>query len=435
MANNPQKKRHFFIALNSLFKQQSAQGTALVSADLDTRHAAQVTLEDVKQRETVYDCYEQDIADEVIQSQLKRVTITYTAVTAQIILGWLAYLFGAAANPTGTAQNEVETVTIDATGGVFTWSKTHEGKTGTTAAMAFNATAAVFQAAVEKIDWLAGNVTVTKAGQVFTVTYSGQLAKANLTQSTTNPAGLTGGAQTAVVVTTQQGGNNYHAVSRSTDDSLPPFSFATGFESGTAANPEEFRDFRVESVNITLPRRKNVGLTVVAVGRFTPEVLAGFAAPACNNVTALKTADCKARINGSWVGEDFWDGNITVNNNAPVGDDAFGFDSIEIQTVERGEKPTQNFNLQILGSKGDAVYTLCENESKVAVEIHLGRPGDRASIIAGNTKLKFGTNRTQYVGEANRTAIQIEGTPHKNGSSAPVRAEGYIDQPTAFLQS
>jgi hypothetical protein len=392
-------------------------------------------LEDVKQREIVYDCSEQDIHDEVVQSQLKRVTIVYTAVTAQIILGWLAYFFSAAAAPTGTAQNEQQTVTLDATGGTFTLSLSFEGKTGTTSAIAHNASAAVVQAALEAIDRLAGNVTVGKAGQVFTVTFVGQLAKANISQMTSNAASLTGGTGTAVVATTVIGGNKYHALSRSTDDSLAKFSFATGFESGTAAHPEEFKDFSVESVNITLPRRKNVRLTVVAVGRFTPEDLAGFAAPACNNVTALKTADCKAKIDGDWVGEDFWEGNIQLNNNAPVGDDAFGFDGVEIQTVERGEKPTQNFNLQVLGAKGDAVYTKCENESKVAVEVHLGVPGDRASIIAGNTKLKFGTNRTQYVGEANRTAIQIEGTPHKNGSSAPVRAEGYIDQTTAFLQS
>lgn len=244
MTNNPQKKRHYFLALSSIFKKQSVQGAALAAEDLDTRHAATVTLEDVKQHQTVYDCSEQDIHDEVVQSQLKRVTIAYTAVTAQIILGWLAYFFSGAAAPTGTAQNEQHTVTLDATGGTFTLSLSFEGKTGTTAAVAYNASAAVFQAAIEKIDWLAGNVSVTKAGQVFTITFIGQLAKANIAQSTTNPGGLTGGAQTAVVATTVQGGNKYHALSRSTDDSLAKFSFATGFESGTAATRKNSKTFR-----------------------------------------------------------------------------------------------------------------------------------------------------------------------------------------------
>jgi hypothetical protein len=90
--------------------------------------------------------------------------------------------------------------------------------------------------------------------------------------------------------------------------------------------------------------------------------------------------------------------------------------------------------MQILGSKGDAVYTLCEDEDKVDIDLHLGKPGDRASVIFPTTLMKFGTNRTQFVGELNRSAIVIDATPHKDATlEAPLRAEGYIDQTTAFL--
>lgn len=99
--------------------------------------------------------------------------------------------------------NEVQTITIDATGGDFT--VTYAGQT--TAATAYNASAATLQTNLEALSNLApGDVTVTKVGSVFTLTFGGTLADTNVAAVTTNAGGLTGGASTATVATTQAGG-------------------------------------------------------------------------------------------------------------------------------------------------------------------------------------------------------------------------------------
>lgn len=432
---NPQKLRKAFYVFNSIFKRQSAFGTAMADASLDKRHNCTVTFEDVVERQVVYDCSQQDIHEETVESKLKRVRINYSSVTAQIISGWLAYFLSAAAAPTGTPADEVQTVTIDATGGTFTLSFTFEGLTGTTGALAWNATAATVQAALEALDSIgAGNVSVSLTGLVYTVTFIGNLAKANVSTLVSNAAGLTGGAGTAVVATVAQGTNKFHALTRSTDDSLAKFSFGCGYEGNSGANPEKYFNGVCDSMSVSIPKRKNVTLEIVLLARFTPAEMASFSVPTCANLPALKGRDCRLKLNSIFYTEELWQAGFTLSNNIPAGDDAFPFNGTEVANFERGEKPTQTVSLQILGSKGDAPYTLCESETKVPLEIYIGVPGERASVIFPNTLMKFGTNRTQYVGELNRSAIVIDGMPHKDaGLGAPLKAEGNISQTSAFL--
>lgn len=105
--------------------------------------------------------------------------------------------------PYAGRTSEVQTITIDAAGGTFT--VTFEGNA--TGNVAFNATAAALQAALEALPNVQpGDVAVTKAGSVFTVTFGGKFAGENVTQMTTNAGGLTGGASTATVATGTAGG-------------------------------------------------------------------------------------------------------------------------------------------------------------------------------------------------------------------------------------
>lgn len=100
------------------------------------------------------------------------------------------------------AVNEVETVTVNATGGTFTL--TFSGQT--TAAIAFNATAGAVQSALEALSNIApGDITVTggpEATGPVTVEFRGAYAGTNVTQMTANSGSLTGGTHTATVATT-----------------------------------------------------------------------------------------------------------------------------------------------------------------------------------------------------------------------------------------
>jgi hypothetical protein len=102
--------------------------------------------------------------------------------------------------------DEVQALVVDATGGTFTL--TFSGQT--TSAIAYNASAATLQTALEALSNIGvGDVTVAKpsAGN-WTITFGGALADTNVAQMTTNAGSLTGGASTAVVTTTTGGGTS-----------------------------------------------------------------------------------------------------------------------------------------------------------------------------------------------------------------------------------
>lgn len=111
--------------------------------------------------------------------------------------------------PYGASPSEVQTVTVDATGGTFTISFDGE----TTAAIAANETAANVQAALLLLSNLnTGDLTVARSGSVnayvYTLTFGGQYLGVNVPAVTTGAGSLTGGAGTAAVATSTAGGGS-----------------------------------------------------------------------------------------------------------------------------------------------------------------------------------------------------------------------------------
>lgn len=110
--------------------------------------------------------------------------------------------------PYAGRTNEVQTVTITGgpTGGTFTL--TFEG--GTTAAIAYNATAATVRSALENLAAVSpGDVLVTgSAGGPYTVTFVGGLAGTDVSAMTASGASLTGGTSPGVTIATQTSGAN-----------------------------------------------------------------------------------------------------------------------------------------------------------------------------------------------------------------------------------
>lgn len=104
--------------------------------------------------------------------------------------------------------SEVQTVTITGgpTGGTFTLTLNGE----TTAAIAFDATAATVRAALEALPSIsAGDVAVTgAAGGPYTVTFGGTLAGTNVPAMTASGAGLTGGTTPGVTIATPTPGGS-----------------------------------------------------------------------------------------------------------------------------------------------------------------------------------------------------------------------------------
>ncbi|MFJ2780280.1 hypothetical protein [Kitasatospora sp. NPDC087315] len=103
-----------------------------------------------------------------------------------------------------TSETQTVTITGGPTGGTYTLTYNAQ----TTAAIAYNATPAQVQAALEALNNIAvGDVKVTgAAGGPYTVAFVGHFLGVNVPQMTANAGGLTGGTTPAVNVTTPTGG-------------------------------------------------------------------------------------------------------------------------------------------------------------------------------------------------------------------------------------
>lgn len=94
--------------------------------------------------------------------------------------------------------SEVQTVTMTATGGTFTISFRGE----TTGSLAYNASAATVQAALEALSSIGvGGVTVTLDTGVYTITFAGALKGQNVPAVTLATGSLTGGSATVATGT------------------------------------------------------------------------------------------------------------------------------------------------------------------------------------------------------------------------------------------
>lgn len=160
------------------------------------------------------------MADKSVLSTYKSVAASSTdAHVVDAITGAKIAVVGAVINQGDTTAstvtfnslpwtNEVQTITVDATGGTFTI--TYSGQT--TSATAYNASASTVQTnlvALSNID--SGDVTVTggpgDAGGTtpYVLTFGGALAQKDVAAVTTNAGSLTGGAGTATVATATAG--------------------------------------------------------------------------------------------------------------------------------------------------------------------------------------------------------------------------------------
>lgn len=119
-----------------------------------------------------------------------------------------------ASGPGNDPRNEIQEVTVSATGGTFTlrlkrlntdFSEAEE----TTAPIAFDASASTLQSALEETDaYDPGDFSVTGPdGGPWSVEFTGALADTDLRELIADSSELTGGASTVTVATTQPGAN------------------------------------------------------------------------------------------------------------------------------------------------------------------------------------------------------------------------------------
>lgn len=429
---NSFQNRKFFLAYPDQFEIQSAWDTAVINADIDARHPMVTPTWPTSQRtyEDTPDCSGEYLIARDLTSRLKRLRFSFNP-NAQMLAGWLALAYGAAASPTGTPADETQTLTITA-GNPYTLSFTHEGLTGTTGLIAINATSATIQAELNAIRSIkqgtqnAANVAVSgSAGGPYTIIFQNKLAKTNVPL-------LVSSELTAVISAGTAGANKLHTITRSTSDQPPQTSLIYGFD-GDSTNPKKIKNVVVNEITITgaVRGRVSVELDLIATWPFDA---GAFVAPACINFTPITTKDCRVLINAAYYAETLREFRFTYSNNIITGDDAFPFDDIDAIRLEKADR-TSSFSFTVLGSDGDTLYDLGETEPEEDVTLHIGPGGDRVSIIAPSTKLIVSDPDTTFVGDANRSAYTIEGTPFLDEglSNTPDYVEARIAQTVQYL--
>lgn len=444
MANARWRKIHQFVAFSGQGKKQAAYDDFMLHSDLDTRDACEVEQNDNVTRRQEFDCDSVDLIKEPIANRFAQFRLTYSKFTAQIAARFTAYKEGVAGASSGAAANEAVTITRNGTvsGGTFTIGLTHEGRTGVTEAIQWNASNAdILAALLKKTGSASAMGKILKAGDVavsgdwataITLTYGGRYANTNMTEITTVDTLLTGGG-VLDVATTVSGDSELHAISRSTDGTLPLFSMAMGDKNESVAT-QVFGNCSVESIDYDFSQGENVQMVVVINAYYVPEKTELFDVPACVNIVPVKTEDCKFRINSVWETPDVFSCRFSHANNIPV-EAAFGYDDIDTTTAwQRGDNPTQLFTASIFGTSDTALYQLAEAEETAGNEvpwiIYLGNGGDRLTITSSTTKVYFQATRTGFEGPLRQSTMNIVGSPH---ASPPLTFAYNGTQTASFL--
>ena len=444
MANNREELVDQFIAFSGQGKVQSAIGVAQPNSDIDTRDKCTITREEVVTRRDVRDCKNQDLVDSQLVTRLARYTLVYEEVTPQIMARWFAWFAGGSAAASGTPADEAQTLTRGGTvsGGTFRINMTLEGRTVQTKDIAWDASTAAIQAALTTSRMFfihSGDVVVTGTwGTAMTLTFGNRLGNANL-PAVTITNNLTGSSPVINVAQATPGDQNFHAFSRAASRIKKRFSFVKGFEANTGSI-EKFADYVCESFLPTSSLTADPGLTVTILGPWEPDSLEpAYTVPDCVNPDPLRSEDCKLEVNNAFQTQDLVSLTNNLNDNVPIDRlSAFEYDGSEVQALIRGKQPTYNSTASVFGIYDAAVYILAQNEkTQDPVEIvqHYGLPGNRFSLIYPNAKVRFQTNRDEFVGTAETSAIKLEFVPLVDGVDAPIDGEAYLDQTAQFLVS
>lgn len=440
------RKTNYFLAVPELATKQSAFGTPLLDATIDTRENCTVEIESNLDYGEELSCDQRDIINQPVKTRFRRFRLTFDRFTAKQAFRYLAYKEGATTAPTGTPANQVQTLTRSGTvsGGTFTLALTIEGRTGTTKPIAWDASNSAILAAINARFYgslgklvKTGDVAVSGSwGTAISLTFGNRLAKANIPLLVVDATNLTGTTPDIDVAILTAGANKYHTATRAADGSKALFSIATGELNGAIAT-RKYGDCVVESVDFNVSSdNTNASMVVLILCPYTNEEITGFSVPPCINGVSVKAEDVRYLIDGVYEQENLVSHKIALNDNIPV-NAGFAFFDIDVtREFEAGNKPSQEFTSEIFGKSDHVVYQLAENAdvegNEVATQTHFGNPGHRVSIVAPETKIKPQTSIEGYSTEAKLSTIKFLGTPY-GISQNPFSVEYYGDETTQFL--
>lgn len=422
------------IGYSPTWKRQSAWDVPLTNGDITRAFpATSRNYIDVEETtEDVTDCTGEDFLFEILTGQTARLTIDFD-VDPDLLAGMVANAYGVAASPTG-GTNEVQTETITATSGTRTLTVQVGANAQTTTALAFDATAAQIQTALEALSNVdPGDILVAVGGSANERVYSmgGNLAKQDVNIIAVNTYGLGGG--TSNIEETTGGVGSLHEITRLVAYTLPLQTFFIGFR-GSDKQPVIFKNVVVNSIRVRAASREKVSCTVELIGSADLQYAVGYTMPPCTDIIPIRFGDCQMSIGGvdyiaANLGREF---EYYYQNDVTPKFDGAG---VNATRHERADKRPSGFNLFVLGEPGDALFNLAKAKTTLDVFVRCGPSGRNVKFEAPQGLVKLAPTRIRFGGDPPESEIAIVVRPKKVSGDAttPTQVHAVTSQSVAYL--
>lgn len=432
------------LLMSGVGKKQTDKDTPLALADLDTRInvTSRNWVNTDKTMEEIFDCVSEEIVSKEVTRIIRRLPIE-GEFSARIAAVLAAYGYGVAAAPAGATVNEVHTITVDGTGGSFTYELTYDGLTRMVTIGVAGLTAAKLKYALESLDNIGfGNTTVTgPVANVYTVTFVGKRAAADIPLGVIDDTNVTGGGAVVSTASTATGNQRSHNITElpSTQYQPPYTTFGIAFED--EAGSERIMAGAVID-NLRFTGAANGGKVTFAGDIISRELLPaeGLVIPACVVYRPVRTADCLFTHNGADLTDILKEFEYSFNNNTLTGDSAYTGRSVRPSRLERANRRTRQLTYGLLGGVTDATYQEAEANPEANVTrtdaLRIGPAGDSLTVNIPNglTELNTGGG-VSFDGESEEAVDRFLVTPTKQGATLPTNIVARVPIAVQMLQT
>lgn len=432
------------LLMSGVGKKQTDKDTPLALADLDTRInvTSRNYVNTEKTIEEIFDCISEDLVGKEVTRIIRRLPIEgeFVGRIAAVLAG---YAYGVAASPTGATVNEVHTLEVDGTGGSFTYELVYDGMTRITTIPVAGLTAAKLKYKIEELDNVGfGNTTVTgPVADVYTITFVGKRAAADIPLPTVDDTNVTGGGATVTPLSTATGDQRVHNITE-----LPPTLYQPPYTTLGVAFEDETGSERImvgatlNNLRFTAPA--NNGKITFAADVISRDLLTaeGLVIPSCVVYRPARTADCLFTHNAVDYTDILREFEFQYNNNILTGDTAYTGRSVKPSRLERANRRTRQLTFGLLGGITNDMYleaeTNPEADVKRASSLRIGPQGESltVSIPNGLTELNTGGGLS-FEGESEEAVDRFITTPTKQGSTLPTNIAARVPIAVQLLQT
>jgi hypothetical protein len=444
------------VAMSRGFKRQTTWDVPLSASEMNMAFNATSRnyLTNEEGIEDIYDCTGEDLLIEKVTSRFSRLILDFQ-VDPNMLAGWAAFNYGAAASPSG-GTNETQTLTSDGaaiTGGTLQVRFTINYNTQISAAIAFGANAAAWTAALEAMANIGAGNIVAAGGPIgvapITLTFQGTLSDLDVGKVEILSALTPGGAHITVDETTPGVGRT-HAISRIAGYTLPFTTFYVGFR-GSDKQPVIFKNavadvLRCRSARTDDRQGEIITATVQIIGSADLQKAVGYVVPGCENVEFMRFGDSALYVNSSDIyqlGSIYSDGGLPIardweyyhENGVTAKFDGAGMD---VTRLERADRRPSGFTIGVLGEQGDPLWELAKQQDPrtiASLGLRVGATNNNCRFNAPQAILKLDNPPLRFEGRDNESRIRLMGRPIKiNGDgTTPTNVTATTKQQTSYL--